>query len=89
MKWRVSKNNQAKECVSKNDQLQCIRIAVDRFFKQTLSLDQFLKLAFVPDRFFIGGIDFKDFSGYNDVIIQGKKFMKIVEYTHDKNFFLY
>jgi len=28
-----SKINQLKEYVSKNDQLQCIRIAVDRFFK--------------------------------------------------------
>jgi len=33
VKWRVSKINQVKEHVSKNDQLQCISsIAVDRFF---------------------------------------------------------
>jgi len=33
VKGRVSKINQVKEYVSKNDQLQCIRTAVDRFFK--------------------------------------------------------
>jgi len=31
-----------KEYVSRNDELQCIRIAVDRFFKATLSLVRFL-----------------------------------------------
>jgi len=56
----VSKNafgNRKKNIL--HDQLQCIRIAVDRFFffKETLSLDRFLILAFVPDRFFIGGIE--------------------------------
>jgi len=33
VKGRVSKINQVKEYVSKTDQLQSIRIAVDRFFK--------------------------------------------------------
>ena len=56
MKGCVSEIHQVKEFVSKNDQLQCIRITVDGFFKATLSLDQFLILAFIPDRFFIGGI---------------------------------
>ena len=57
MKGRVSKNNQVKEyVVSKADQLQCIRPAVDHFFKWTLSIDRFLKHAFVRDRFFIGWI---------------------------------
>ena len=57
MKGRVSKINQVKEYVSKNDQLQCIRIAVERFIKWTLSLYRFLKLAFVSYRFFIGEIE--------------------------------
>jgi len=44
-----------------------IRIAVDRFFKGTLSFDRFLILAFVPDRFFIGGIDVLEFSITNQL----------------------
>ena len=57
MKGCVYKIHQVKENDSKKDQRQCGRIAVDRFFKATLSLDRFLILACVPDRFFIGGID--------------------------------
>ena len=56
-KRRVLKISQLKEYFSKNNQLQFIRIPVDRFFKCTLSLDRFLKLVFVPDRFFIGRIE--------------------------------
>jgi len=57
VKGRVSKIIQAKENVSKTDQLLCIRRAVDRFFKWTLSFDRFLKHSLVPDRFFIEGIE--------------------------------
>jgi len=49
-----------KEYVLKNDQLQCIRISGGRFFKSTLSFGRFFKLAFVPDRFFIQGIEMLD-----------------------------
>ena len=38
VKGRALKINQVKEYVSKNDQVPCIRIAVDRFLKRTLSL---------------------------------------------------
>jgi len=50
------------EYVSKHDQLQYIRISVDRFHKWTLSLDRFLKFAFVPNRFFIWGIGMMSFT---------------------------
>jgi len=40
------------ENISKNDQLQCITIAVDRFFKRTRSFDRFLN---THGRFFIEG----------------------------------
>jgi len=62
MKGRVSKINQVKENVPKNDQLQCIRMAVYRFFfsnERSHLLD--FKLAFVPDQFFIGGIVFWEY----------------------------
>jgi len=39
----VSNINQVNEYVSKNDQLRCVRIVVDRFFKLTLSLDRFFQ----------------------------------------------
>jgi len=53
VKGRVSKINQVKEYVTKNDQLRFLHIAVDRL----CSFDRFLKHAFNPDRLFIGGID--------------------------------
>ena len=43
VKGRGLKINQVKENVSKNDNLQCIRIAVDRFFKWTRSFDRFFE----------------------------------------------
>jgi len=62
VKGPVSKINHEEEYLSKNEQLPCIRIEFIVFFiffsfKQTLLLDRFLKLAFVPDRFFIREID--------------------------------
>jgi len=56
VKGRVSKINQVKVHVSKNDLLQCIRIAVDHFVKRTPSLDIFETRISIPYRFFIGGI---------------------------------
>jgi len=55
---RVSKIDQVKGYVWKSYQKQCIRIAVDRIIKHTLSLDQFLKRAFLLVRFLIGEISF-------------------------------
>jgi len=43
--------------VSKIDQLQCIIIAVDRFFKLSSSFDRVFKRAFLPDRLLIEGIE--------------------------------
>jgi len=37
----------------KNDRLQCIRIAVDRFLQINAFTYPFLKYAFVPDRSFL------------------------------------
>jgi len=46
---RVLNIDQVKGYVSRKDQLQCMGIAVDRFFKRACSLDRLL----------IGGTDFK------------------------------
>jgi len=43
---RVRFQNQVEGCVSKIDQLLCMRISVDRFFELTSSFDRFLKRAF-------------------------------------------
>jgi len=45
--------------VSKIDQIQCTRIAVDRFFKLASSFDRFFKRPFLLDRLLIGGIEVK------------------------------
>jgi len=57
MRGRVSEINQVKGYVSKNDQLQYVRIAVDRFFKVASSFDRFFERAFLIYRFLIGGIE--------------------------------
>ena len=49
---RISKIDQVKAYIWKNDQLLFLYIAVDRFLKRTLSLDWFLNYALSPDRFF-------------------------------------
>jgi len=46
VKGRVSKINQVKEYVSKNDQLQCIKIAVDLFLLLLFFLSFFQMNAF-------------------------------------------
>ena len=86
MKGRVTKINQMKENVLKNDQLQYIRIAVDRFFKWTLSLDRFLKFANVPDRFFIGEIEIQEFEFEKFTKIKARKTLSIISCEFTKNF---
>jgi len=55
---RATKIDQVKGYVWEIDQLQCVGIAVDSFFKLTSLFDRFLKYAFhVLDRLLIGGIE--------------------------------
>jgi len=59
IKLRACFKNRSSEIVRlKNDQLQCIRIAVDRFFKHTLSFDLFWIVRFYLTIFLIRGIVF-------------------------------
>jgi len=52
---RISKIDQVKEFIWKNDKLLFSYIAVDRFLKRTLSLDWFLEHALSHDRFSLEG----------------------------------
>jgi len=51
----VSKIDQVKAFIWKNDQLLFLYIAVDRFFKRTLSIDWFLKYTITLDGFSMEG----------------------------------
>jgi len=54
-------------------------IAVDRFFKRTLSFHRFLKHVFLPDRFFIGVIGFTKLQEFrNNFCFDGATIFKLI-----------